>query len=182
MAFKFLIVCEPNQRLKNQRKVGTIPSTGYVDAMAFGPDGLLYSGTNGLQTMSIWDITKPQHLSKRKIWYIYRVLVILTQWLLAQMDFYIPVLDAAFKSMSIWDITKPKNQKKVWHHSRYWLPPDAMVFGSNEAFIYRYSWPSDYDAAWDVNRCLGSCWHKFQITGYHIDAMAFGSNGLCIYR
>ena len=49
---------------KRQEKVGTIYDTGYIDALAFGPDGLLYGGTHGLNTIQVFDPSKPKRQEK----------------------------------------------------------------------------------------------------------------------
>ena len=46
-----------------------IYDTGYVDALAFGPDGLLYSGSNGANMIQVWDPTKPKR--QERVRYIY---------------------------------------------------------------------------------------------------------------
>ena len=43
-------------------------NTGYADALAFGPNGLLYSGSNGSRTIQIWDPTKPRN--QKRVGYI----------------------------------------------------------------------------------------------------------------
>jgi prepilin-type N-terminal cleavage/methylation domain-containing protein len=45
---------------RRQQQVGTVYDTGYIDALAFGPDGLLYGGNHGNNDIRVFDPSKPR--------------------------------------------------------------------------------------------------------------------------
>ena len=157
---------------RNQKHTGYIRNAGYIDALAFGPDGLLYAGSRGTNTIDIWDLTKP--INQKKVNYIRNSGYV--DALAFGPDGLLYAGSRGTNTIKIFDPTKPRSQKEVAtiRNSGY---VNALAFGPDR-LLYAGSSGTNVINIWDPTKPknqkgVGS----IRNSGY-VDALAFGPGGL----
>ena len=157
---------------RRQQHVGTIYATGYIDALAFGPDGLLYGGTHGLQDIRVYDPSKPRR--QQHVGTIYATGYI--DALAFGPDGLLYGGTNGLQDIRVYDPSKPRRQQHVGtiyatgYIDALAFGPDGLLYGGTHGLqdirVYDPSKPRR-------QQHVGTIY----ATGY-IDALAFGPDGL----
>ena len=157
---------------RNQKHTGYIRNAGYIDALAFGPDGLLYAGSRGTNTIKIFDPTKPR--SQKEVATIRNSGYV--NALAFGPDRLLYAGSSGTNVINIWDPTKPKNQKGVGsiRNSGY---VDALAFGPG-GLLYAGSSGTNTISIWNPTKPRNQKRVGTIHNSGYVDALAFGPGGL----
>jgi hypothetical protein len=149
---------------KNKKNIGRF-SFGVISALAFGPDGLLYSGHEGNNYIGIYDVNAKKYVGDFNANTRISALAFDSDGLLY----------SGFHQENYISVHDPKNKKNIGRFS--FGKVSALAFGP-DGLLYAGHEGSPYIGIYDVNAKKHV--DSFD-AGTRISALAFGSDGLLYY-